>query len=58
MYDIDMDTAADTIKGLRNAVKGVQIMCAAVIEFLSQACHLQQTQQHIVSTYVACNARL
>jgi hypothetical protein len=28
MYDIDLDTAADVIKGLRKAVKGVQVMCA------------------------------
>ena len=37
MYDIDFDTAADTIKGLRKAVKGVQVMCAVVIELLSLA---------------------
>jgi hypothetical protein len=28
MYDIDFDSAADQIKGLRKAVKGVQVMCA------------------------------
>jgi hypothetical protein len=31
MYDIDFDTAADQIKVLRKAIKGVQVMCAATL---------------------------
>ena len=37
MYDIDFDTAADVIKRLRKAVKGVQVMCAVVVEVLRLA---------------------
>lgn len=37
MYDIDFDTAADEIKGLRKAVKGVQVMCAVVVGVVSLA---------------------
>ena len=67
MYDIDFDTASDTIKGLRKAVKGVQVMCAVVVEFLGcflwllhLAAYLQQKRLHVSACFskMACVAML